>query len=126
MSWMFAGMRALTTLNLSSFDTSNVTNMSYMFYDTALTTLDLSHFDTSNVTNMARMFSGIYSLTELDLSSFDTSKVTNMSSMFYNSSSLNNITYGNGFVYANTANVSNMFHNCPANRPTDPSWNGVV
>ena len=75
---------------------------------------------------MSGMFSGMESLTALDLSNFDTSNVTNMSGMFYHSSSLNNITYGNGFVYANTANVSNMFHNCPANRPTDPSWEGII
>ena len=128
MSYMFcmANGSALTTLNLSSFDTSNVTDMSYMFRDTNLTTLDLSHFDTSNVTNMSYMFYNVSSLTELDLSSFDTSNVTDMSDMFYRSSSLNNITYGNNFVYANNANVSGMFSGCPANKPTDPSWEGII
>ena len=47
-----------------------------------LTTLDLSNFDTSKVTDMCYMFSGMSKLTTLDLSSFDTSKVTDMSSMF--------------------------------------------
>ena len=40
-----------------------------------------------------------------------------MSGMFQSSSSLNTITYGNNFVYANTADVNNMFYMCPANRP---------
>ncbi|WP_276414706.1 MucBP domain-containing protein, partial [Lactococcus garvieae] len=76
---------ALTTLDLSKFDTSNVTSMNYMFYGcSALTTLDLSKFDTSNVTSMNYMFNGCSALTTLDLSKFDTSKVTTMNYMFSN------------------------------------------
>ena len=126
MNSMFLNDGQLVELDLSSFDTSNVTDMSWMFWNTSLTTLDLSHFDTSNVTDMSFMFGGMESLTELNLSSFNTSNVTNMSQMFSNSSSLNNITYGNNFVYANNANVFQMFSNCPANRPTDPSWEGII
>ena len=126
MNSMFLNDGQLVELDVSSFDTSNVTDMSWMFWNTSLTTLDLSHFDTSNVTDMSFMFGGMESLTELNLSSFNTSNVTNMSQMFSNSSSLNNITYGNNFVYANNANVFQMFSNCPANRPTDPSWEGII
>ena len=78
---MFNGSNA-TTLDLSSFDTSKVTNMDNMFNGSNATTLDLSSFDTSNVTSMSYMFSSSIATT-LDLSSFDTSKVTNMSNMFY-------------------------------------------
>ncbi|UKI58313.1 MAG: DUF285 domain-containing protein [Clostridium sp.] len=48
-------------LDLSSFNTSKVTNMESMFYsllyrnDSSIA-LDLSNFDTSNVTNMSGMF----------------------------------------------------------------------
>ena len=127
MSWMFADMYDLTELGLSSFDTSNVTDMSYMFaYMSSLTQLDLSSFDTSNVTDMSDMFSYMEALIELDVSSFDTSNVTDMSWMFYDSSSLTNITYGSKFIYANTADVSDMFSSCPANRPTDSSWEGII
>ena len=76
-------MRNLTTLNLSNFDTSKVTDMQYMFGGVNnLTTLDLSNFDTSNVTNMEGMFYNMYNLTTLDLSNFNTSKVTDMNSIF--------------------------------------------
>ncbi|EPA0803479.1 immunoglobulin-like domain-containing protein [Enterococcus hirae] len=44
----------------------------------------LSQMDTSNVTDMGYMFYGMSSVTSLDLSSFDTSKVTSMKSMFHN------------------------------------------
>ena len=122
---MFAYMDSLTSLDVSNFNTSNVTDMSGMFADTALTQLDLSNFDTSNVTGMSGMFRGT-ALTKLDLSNFDTSNVTNMNHMFASASRLDTITYGNAFVYANAANVDDMFYDCPANRPTDPSWEGVL
>ena len=83
MSQMFARMSNLTTLDLSSFDTSKVTDMSGMFENMYnLTTINLSSFDTSQVTDMHSMFYEIPNLTTLDLSSFDTSQVTDMSSMF--------------------------------------------
>ena len=83
MNQMFNGCKSLTSLDLSNFDTSKVTNMQWMFNSCQLlTSLDLSSFDTSKVTNMQTMFYGCKSLTSLDLSSFDTSKVTNMQTMF--------------------------------------------
>ncbi len=83
MKLMFEYMFNITTLNLSNFDTSKVTDMGFMFYDTSkLTTLNLSNFDTSKVTDMNHMFSGMYNLTTLDLSNFDTSQVWNMEDMF--------------------------------------------
>ncbi|WP_301390024.1 bacterial Ig-like domain-containing protein, partial [Enterococcus entomosocium] len=49
--------KGLKEINLSSFDTSKVTNMSYMFLNAGgLTGLDLSSFNTSNVANMRGMF----------------------------------------------------------------------
>ena len=82
MRYMFDGL-VVDDLDLSSFDTSNVTDMSGMFYDYRYDdSLDLSGFDTSKVTDMSNMFAGCYSLKSLDLSSFDTSNVTNMSGMF--------------------------------------------
>ena len=83
MSYIFSGCSSLTTLDLSNFNTSSVTDMSSMFDGcSSLTTLDLSSFDTSSVTDMNSMFDDCSSLTELDLSSFDTSNVTDMNYMF--------------------------------------------
>ncbi|HAC4846982.1 TPA_asm: BspA family leucine-rich repeat surface protein [Listeria monocytogenes] len=75
----------LTSLDLSDLDTSQVTNMSYMFsYASGLTSLDLSDLDTSQVTDMSGMIRNASGLTSLDLSDLDTSQVTDMSSMFSN------------------------------------------
>ena len=82
-------IRNILKLDLSSFDTSKVTNMGYMFYNISNpATLDLSNFDTSHVTDMGAMFAYMTSLFTLDLSNFDTSQVTDMGSMFARVSSL--------------------------------------
>ena len=70
MSHMFYKSNA-TSLDLSSFDTSNVTNMSSMFADSKATILNVSNFVTSNVTDMGGMFAGSYA-TSIDVSNFDT------------------------------------------------------
>ena len=80
---MFFGCEGLTILDLSNFDTRNVTNMEYMFsWCGSLTTLDLSSFDTRNVTSMIGMFYRCGNLTTLDLSSFGTKNVTDITDMF--------------------------------------------
>ena len=105
MQSMFFGMSNLTTLNLSNFDTSKVTNMGAMFLGMSnLTSLNLSNFDTSKVTNMGTMFSEMSSLTTLNLSNFDTSKVTNMQYMFSEMSSLTSLNLSS----FNTSNVTDM------------------
>ncbi|MCT0015353.1 BspA family leucine-rich repeat surface protein [Lactococcus lactis subsp. lactis] len=92
MSWMFQGMTSLTDLDLSSFDTSQVKDMRAMFYEnSSLTDLDLSNFDTSQVKDMGVMFSDMRSLTDLDLSSFDTSQVKDMDAMFQDMRSLTDL-----------------------------------
>ena len=93
-------------LDLSNFNTSNVTDMSYMFYESQATTLDLSSFDTSNVTDMSNMFLGSWATT-LDLSSFDTSNVTDMSYMFA-SSQATTLDLSN-FNTSKVTDMSNMF-----------------
>ena len=113
MSNMFSGCSSLTTLDLSSFNTSNVTNMSYMFSTcNSLTTLDLGNFNTSNVTNMSYMFSGCSGLTTLDLGNFNTSNVTNMNSMFNSCRNLQTIYVGSGWSTGDRTLGTKMFTNC--------------
>ena len=62
------------------YDKCNFTSCYYMFYYCReLTSLDLSNFNTSKVTDMRSMFSICGGLTSLDVSSFNTSKVTDIS-----------------------------------------------
>ena len=100
---LFSGSKAIS-IDLSSFDTSNVTDMSGMFYNSQATSLDLSSFDTSNVTDMSGMFYNSQA-TSIDLSSFDTNNVTNMRTMFYNSQ-VRNLDLSS----FDTSNVTNMMY----------------
>ena len=62
----------------------------------SLKSIDLSSFNTTNVNNMARMFSHCSSLESIDLSSFNTTNANNvkdMSWMFWGCSSLKSIDY---------------------------------
>ena len=106
MNHMFSGMSSLTTINLSNFDTSKVTDMSAMFYNMSnLTTLNLSNFDTSQVIYMESMFYGVRNLTTLNLSNFDTSKVTNMRTMFHGMTNLTTLDISN----FDTSQVTDMY-----------------
>ena len=112
MNGFFNGCSSLTSLDLSSLNTSNVTEMSYVFGDcSSLTSLDLRNFDTSNVTKMYMLFSGCSSLTSVDLSSFNTSNVTDMRYVFSGCSSLTSLDLRN-FDTSSVSQMYGMFRNC--------------
>lgn len=109
---LFQNCSALTNLNLSNLDTSNVTNMYNMFYNcSSLTNLDLSNLDTSNVIDMTSMFYSCSSLTNLNLSNLDTSNVNSMSYMFRNCSALRTLDLSN-FNMSGVTNTMYMFYDC--------------
>ena len=111
MSRMFRSSAATEIKGLENFDTSNVTEMSSMFKNSVVTTLDLSSFDTSNVTDMSAMFDSSAAIS-LDLSNFDTSKVRNMASMFV---STKIITLDlSSFDTSNVTNMAGMFSDSAA------------
>jgi surface protein len=114
LSDMFSDCLYLATINgITEWDTSNVTDMSRMFFCcTSLKSLDLSNFDTSNVTNMIGMFNGCNSLESIDLSSFNnTSNVTDMSWMFYSCDNLTTLDLSS-FDTSNVTDMSWMFYSC--------------
>ncbi|EOK55733.1 bacterial surface protein 26-residue, partial [Enterococcus faecalis EnGen0061] len=121
MGGMFIGCRGLQTLDVSNFDTSQVINMSSMFADCrGLQTLDITNFDTSQVTNMSNMFDGCSGLQTLDVSKFDTSKVTGMIYMFRDCSGLQTL----DVTKFNTSQVTymwNMFSGCSGLQTLDLS-----
>ena len=111
-SYMFCSCFSLQSIDLSSFNTDNVTNMSDMFFGcSSLKSIHLSSLNTNNVTNMSNMFFGCSSLESINLSSLNTNKVTNMSFMFYNCSSLKSVNLSS-LNTSNVANMSYMFSGC--------------
>jgi prepilin-type N-terminal cleavage/methylation domain-containing protein len=91
----FSNTVNLTKINgIENLKTDNVTSMHHAFSGTlGLKSLDLSKWNTSNVTKMNSMFAGS-GLEELDISGFDTRNVTNFSSMFNRSTNLKHIYVG--------------------------------
>ena len=67
--------------NISTWDTSLITNMSSLFEDKTTFNDDISPWDVSNVTNMMKMFEGASSFNQ-DISNWNTSNVQTMNSMF--------------------------------------------
>ena len=56
-SYMFSDCSSLQSINLSSFNTTNVKNMKWMFsYCSSLQSINLSSFNTTNVKDMRYMF----------------------------------------------------------------------
>ena len=112
MSNMFYNCSALTSLDLKNFNTSNVTKMNSMFENcSALTSLNLSNFNTSNVTDMGWMFTGCKALTSLDIKNFNTQKVWNMREMFSHCSALTSLDLSS-FNTSNVENIVSMFAGC--------------
>lgn len=96
-------------LDVSNWDTSSVSDMSYVFYDAKAMTPDTSGWDTSSVTSMPFMF---YLATSAnpDTSSWDTSSVTSMSSTFRNAQAWTRYSDLLNWSFANVTDMSNIFN----------------
>ena len=103
------------SLDLSDWDTSEVTTTSRMFYYcNSLTSLDLSNWDTSNMSDMSEMFYYCEKLTELNVKHFNTNKVSTINGMFYGCSKLTSLDLS-GWRFGEFCNsLQNMFYNCSA------------
>ncbi|MFK4566292.1 BspA family leucine-rich repeat surface protein [Enterococcus sp. UD-01] len=103
------GLTNLTAIDgLNLLDTSNVTNMFYMFNFVGVSQLDLSSFDTSKVTDMRAMFANARLLTTLAPTTFDTRSVTSFMGMFYHNYSLEKLDISS-FTIASSTETRNMF-----------------
>ena len=119
MTNMFARCLKLTSIDVSTFDTGQVTNMIGMFsgdsntgeYMSLTEIKGLENFNTSNVTSMWDMFLNCGNLSEINVSNFDTSKVTNMQGMFYGCKKLQKIDLKK-FKTKNVTNMWAMFYCC--------------
>lgn len=112
MVYMFSSCYSLKKLDVSKFNTGKVTNFKCMFSDCgSLTSLDVSSFNTENVTNMEKMFFLCKSLTSLDLSNFNTKNVTEMNNMFEKCFNITSIKLSN-FNTSKVTDMGGMFNQC--------------
>jgi len=119
MSYLFHNVKNIVG-DISVWDTSNVTDMNHMFYGVSAFNQDISGWDTSNVRNMDHMFYGARSFNQ-DISNWDVSNVTNMSSMFGGASAFN----GNigSWDVSNVTNMEGMFYRASIFNGNIGSWN---
>ena len=112
MSYMFNGCTILESINFGNSKTKLVKDMQYLFYNCQkLLSLDLSKLDTSQVTNFRYMFYQCSTLVKLDLSKFNTKNVKDMSYMFYKCKLIIEINLS-GFETSNVENMNYMFYFC--------------
>ena len=78
-----------------------------------LSSVDLSKFDSSKVTEMYSIFANCSSLKSLDLSNFDTSNVVNIHGLFNGANSLETIKIGENVKFENITNsAGSIFNGC--------------
>ncbi|MEY2695662.1 MAG: hypothetical protein RLZZ72_918 [Actinomycetota bacterium] len=104
---LFEGVENFYNCDLSSWDTSNVTDMSYMFSDATYFNGNISNWDTSNVTDMSYMFAYASSFNQ-PIGNWNISAVTNLESMFQGAE-LFNQPIGN-WDTSSVSNLSSMFY----------------
>lgn len=125
--WMFGDTKS-TTIDFvdnngnTKFDTSGVTNMSYMFMNSKnLTTINgLNKLNTSNLKDIGAMFYNCNSLTSIDISDWDTSNINNVTSwlstndakgLFEYCFKLVDLKLPRKFITAKVNDISGMFNN---------------
>ena len=110
MNSMFYESAATEIIGLEKLDTHNVTTMGNMFNGSKAKTLDVANFNTKKVKYMDFMFKSTEA-TKLDLSNFDTDNVIRLYAMFWASKA----EVIDGLEFFNTSKVTNMdqmFRNC--------------
>ena len=112
MSFMFALCEKLKNADLSELDTYNVTTLIGLFYNCiSLECVDIEGIDTSNVTTMQSLFYNCSNLENVDVSGFNTSKVTDLGYVFYGCNKLTNINVSN-WSTSNVTSMYSLFANC--------------
>lgn len=113
-SYLLAQLENMETVDLTNLDTSNTTDLSYLFYyDFKLKEIDSNSLDVTNGINFSGMFLDCWALTELDCTSWDTSNGTNFIAMFWDCVHLHTIYATPAFVTPQDSYfTNNMFGIC--------------
>ena len=109
------------SINLGDIDTSKITDMSYLFFDTQRTDFSgIEKWDVSNVESMAAMFKGA-TFFNADISNWNVSNVRDMESMFAFATSFNQ-DIGKWNV-SNVKDMAEMFARAESFNADISNWN---
>ena len=114
LSDVFARLNTVEVIDISGWDTSNVTVMDDMFRKCAKlkNIIGIENLDVSKLEDASCMFYGCENLIELDLTNWNTISLENMSYMFYNCSNLKIIKNIENWQLTSIKDVSYMFYEC--------------
>lgn len=98
---VFSGCSNITSLDLSSWNTSKVTDIGELFQGcSSLKTIDLSNFNMIKVTSIRRTFRGCSKLEEINFNGTNVNKITDMFAAFENCGALRKLSLV-GFDFTN-------------------------
>jgi surface protein len=121
LSYMFANCINLNgPANINNWDISNVTNLSFIFYQATNFNQSIGLWNTQNVIDMTSMFEHAYKFNQ-PIGSWNTQSVTSMYNMFNSDTSFNQPL--NAWNTQNVTNMGNMFAGATSfNQPLN-AWN---
>ena len=114
---MFEASHSLKDVDVSTWDTSSVKDMSHMFRAHGIEELDVSNWDVSNVEYFNSMFSasssntGAISLKKLDVSKWNPESAVKMNNMFHGCGKITELDVS-GWNMPNLLTTSHMFSDC--------------
>ena len=107
----FASWSKVKSIDMTRADVSGRTTLKKLFEYYSGSQLDLSAFNTANVTDMSGMFMRCRELQRVDLSSFDFGRVKTMASMFEDCRKLQDVVFPDMHTAGDT-DMSRMFCGC--------------
>ena len=114
LSSIFGILNNVEVVDISGWDTSNVTTMAYIFSHCIKLKkiIGIENLDVSKLEKTNFMFSGCENLVELDLTNWNPVSLQNARQMFYNCSNLKIIKNIENWQLPNIKDVSYMFCDC--------------
>ena len=120
MSELFKDSKRTDFSGIETWDTSNVTDMSGMFYRCEKFNQNISAWDVSSVKNMRSMFYACENFNQ-PIGDWDVGKVTNMNFMFFRCKEFNQDICA--WNISNVENMGSMFESCKNFNQAIGNWN---
>ena len=108
-----------TGADVTRVNTSQITDMSSLFYNLTSFNQDISNWDVGNVTDMSGMFQNASSFNQ-DISNWDVGNVTFISGMFYGATSFNQDI--NNWNVGNVTSMNHMFEGATSFNQNISNW----